>query len=110
MTQVAALPEAQPLLEQLVFQDVARAVDTEALSTLERRLAVELARLGEPSDTRMLAIARGLIARALLRLAHDLEAGVCADDRDLEIRYENAICREVLAELDAAAAASPPSA
>jgi len=101
--------EAELLLRQLIADQVSRAVRHSQLSSIERSIAMELARMGEQSDARMLAMARSLVAGALHAVADAYAVGSREDDRDLEIRYENAICREVLDALDRAdALAAPP--
>jgi hypothetical protein len=108
--------ESERLLHQLVLEQLTEAMSEDTLSGLERRIALSLARLGESDDTRMLACARRLVAHALRQLADACEHPSPLDDRDLDVRYENAICREVVAALDeakaleaaASAASSPP--
>ena len=97
--------ESERLLQQLVLEQLSEAMGDGTLSSLERRIALSLARLGESDDMRMLACARRLVAHALRQLADACEhASPLDDDRDLDVRYENVICREIVAALDAAKA------
>jgi len=98
--------EIEQLLHHLIFDEVSNALKRGKLSSIERRIAIELARMGEPSDARLLSCARGLVAQGLRQLADLWEQGGLPDDRDLDIRYENAICREILAAMDEAAAST----
>lgn len=86
--------EATRLLDRVIYEEVCRAVKFDALANLERRIAVELGRL-EASDARMLAVARGMISRAVRQIADATEHGVYSDESMLSVRYENAICREI---------------
>ena len=81
------------LLDRLILDEVRRAVDVGKLSAFEEWLAVELARVGNITDTAMLATARTLIRGALVHVT-DFE-----DDRELHTRYDNAICREAVPDL-----------
>ena len=96
--------ESERLLHQLVLEQLTEAMTEYTLRAVERRIAMSLARLGESDDTRLLACSRRLVAHALRQLADACEHGALLDDRDLDVRYENAICREAVTGLQHAEA------
>ncbi len=79
------------LLVRLVADAVRECIDFPRLDDLEQRIAEHVAALPDVDDAHMLAVARGLISRALRGIADAIEhpgfpTGSC--------RYLNAICRE----------------
>jgi hypothetical protein len=89
------------LVERMVYNGVSDCVDFDELWALREQLAVDLGRLPGVPDAELLAVPRKLIAGALRRLADEEESGSYDDDRELRIRYENALGAEAIAELDA---------
>jgi len=83
------------ILDAFLYQSIADCIDFELLCHLERRLAFAIGRIDGTTDEQMLAWPRELIASALRVLADRYVNGQPDDVEDLELRYSNAICRDV---------------
>jgi hypothetical protein len=92
---IVSVEQLAHLFDQLLLDRVVRMLDLDALSELEDSLAIELARLPGIADAQMLAIARGLVGRALRRIAESREHPGPCDFFELRTRYDNALCREI---------------
>lgn len=86
--------QAAWLLDRVIYEQVLERIDLCRLQDLEAKLSIEISRLQGTTDEQMLSRARGLISRALRRLADHIEGGSPPPPMDEENRYWNAICAE----------------
>ncbi len=93
------------LFDALIYERVRDAVDGGRLSALEEQLALWIVQIVDVTDRQLLEVPRGMIAKALRRIAGEREgAGMTSDEHcaSPRVRYMNAVCREALGELDRA--------